>query len=274
LPIFFSCHKPEEEEMLEEIELLNPEGALPSLFSVSADRKVWFSKGNLQYQPFSRIWRFAEEQFSLVCESDVVLSPNYIGWIDLFGWGTSGFCGKHPLMVSEDDEIYGDADNDIAGTSYDWGVFNPISDAGDEPNLWRTLTADEWRYLFEGRPYAYNKSGLASVDGVCGVVVLPDLCVMSEVGFTSGMSNGFATNVYSRSQWEKMERAGALFLPAAGYRNGISFNDSGITGGYWTGSCFNSVYAYDLFFGSNSVFSYFICRRSYGRSVRLVRNQY
>lgn len=38
------------------------EGALSGLFSVSADKQVYFSKGDLQYQASTDTWRFAENQ--------------------------------------------------------------------------------------------------------------------------------------------------------------------------------------------------------------------
>jgi hypothetical protein len=37
-----------------------PEGAVSGLYSVSPTLKVYFSMGNLQYQPSTGIWRFAE----------------------------------------------------------------------------------------------------------------------------------------------------------------------------------------------------------------------
>ena len=42
------------------------EGALPGLFSISADQQVRFSKGNLQYNPSGSVWRFAEHQWDFV----------------------------------------------------------------------------------------------------------------------------------------------------------------------------------------------------------------
>lgn len=43
-----------------------PEGALNGLFSVSATKKVYFSKGNLQYQASTNTWRFATNQWDFV----------------------------------------------------------------------------------------------------------------------------------------------------------------------------------------------------------------
>ena len=53
--------------------------------------KVAFSKGNLQYQASTDTWRFAENQLSVIGEDNQNISPTYSGWIDLFGWGTSGW---------------------------------------------------------------------------------------------------------------------------------------------------------------------------------------
>lgn len=77
------------------------EGALTGLFSVSAGKQVYFSRGNLQYQAQFDNWRFAENQYDYVGNSragnvdyafdksdNARIARTYDGWIDLFGWGT------------------------------------------------------------------------------------------------------------------------------------------------------------------------------------------
>ena len=54
-------------------------------------------------------------------------------------------------MTSSTPSDYGDGSGDIAGTNYDWGVNNAISNGGNEAGLWRTLTIEEWKYLMESR---------------------------------------------------------------------------------------------------------------------------
>lgn len=44
-----------------------PDGVINALFSVSSTQKVYFSKGNLQYQASTKTWRFAENQIRLGC---------------------------------------------------------------------------------------------------------------------------------------------------------------------------------------------------------------
>ncbi|MBO4575358.1 MAG: PEGA domain-containing protein, partial [Bacteroidales bacterium] len=100
------------------------------VFSVSSSKKVQFSKGNLQYQASTKTWRFAEHQWDVIGEANKNISSSYSGWIDLFGWGTSGYNGKNPWMISTTSTDYGNGERDIAGTNYDWGVNNTILNGG------------------------------------------------------------------------------------------------------------------------------------------------
>ena len=78
------------------------EGSLVGKFSVSANKQVYFSKGNLQYQASTDTWRFAENQYDYVGEGNENKSATYDGWIDLFGWGTSGYdnTANDPLAIN------------------------------------------------------------------------------------------------------------------------------------------------------------------------------
>ena len=78
---------------------------------------------------------------------------------NLFGRGT----GDAPNKVSTDNSDY--------STFTDWGV-NAITNGGNIDNMWRTLTADEWRYLFCGRTDAANLFSLGKVNGVNGQVLI------------------------------------------------------------------------------------------------------
>ena len=44
----------------------NNEGELSGLFSVGENHQVKFSLGNLQYQPSTHTWRFAENQWEII----------------------------------------------------------------------------------------------------------------------------------------------------------------------------------------------------------------
>ncbi len=250
-----------------------PEGAIYGKFSVSSDDQVYFSQGNLQYQASTSTWRFADNQYDMIGADNSNISSTYSGWIDLFGWGTSGYNGKNPYMTSTDYSDYGvdgDANADIAGTNYDWGVYNAIQNGGNSAGMWRTLTSDEWNYVLSQRTDASALKGLATVNGVTGMILLPDnWTTPSGITFKNGM-NGFDSNTYTTSDWAKMEANGAVFLPATGYRNGSDVVSVGSNGFYWAPSAYFSNYANYLYFRSDYA-DMSTTIRNYGLSVRLVR---
>lgn len=264
-------------------------GILSGEFSVSDTKKVRFSQGNLQYQASTGTWRFAEHQWDMIGDDNENISPNYDGWIDLFGWGTSGWNSGanayQPYSTSPDPEDYypgGSYENDLTGdyANADWGVYNKISNGGNKAGLWRTLTKDEWEYLIEGRENAASKYGVACVNGVNGLVLLPDSWTLPNgLSFTSGegdidnkdqAADVYKTvNSYTTSEWARLEAYGAVFLPAAGNRDGSDVYDVG-DGNYWSSSASYGSYASYLYFGSFYAGMY-LSSHYHGRSVRLVR---
>lgn len=250
-----------------------PTGAIGGIYSVSAVDKVYFSQGNLQYQASTNTWRFAEKQYYTVGENNCNISSTYSGWIDLFGWGTSGYNNKYPYMTSTNYSDYGDGDNNISETRYDWGVNNRISNGGNQTGLWRTLTRAEWEFLLSTR---YTSSGIryamAQVNGVNGVILVPDdwNVITFSLKNTNDMCASFTSNVMGEMVWNNtFEPAGAVFLPAAGYRNGTSVYYAGGYGHYWSASYTNREQAYRVYFGGGIPAS---GKRYEGLSVRLVRS--
>lgn len=250
------------------------EGALSGVFSVGIGKKVYFSRGNLQYQASTDTWRFAEHQYDCIGSSNSSISSSYSGWIDLFGWGTSGYNGKYPFMTSVITSDYGNGDKGIAGTNYDWGVNNAITNGGNQTGLWRTLTKDEWVYVFNTRS---TTSGIrfakACVNNVNGVVLLPDDWNSSYYCFSLANITvaPFTSNNISASQWLTLEQHGAVFLPAAGSRSGTRAYELSSYGTYWSASYFSSLYAYSVrFYMSGLDPQYSSTVRTIGFSVRLV----
>ncbi len=245
-----------------------PEGALKGKFSVSATKQVYFSQGNLQYQASTGTWRFAENQYDVIGDDNKNISSTYSGWIDLFGWGTSGYDNKYPYMTSTTSRDYGDGSNDIAGTNYDWGVCNAIINGGNKAGMWRTLTKDEWDYLNSTRTNASDLCGQATVNEQAGYILLPDgWSTPSGLTFTANPNN-FTTNSYSASEWSKMEAAGAVFLPCAGNRFGTGVDDVGSYGYYWSSTAYDNYGAYGFNFNSGNADVY-SSLRGFGYSVRL-----
>ena len=232
-------------------------------FSVSSSKQVYFSPGNLQYHPANKKWRFAERQTDYIGKANGNISATYNGWIDLFGWGT----GNVPTKSNIDYSYY--------QTFVDWGT-NKIGN--DAPNTWRTLTYDEWNYLLNNRNNASSLYGVAQVNGVNGLIFLPDnwKCP-SGVTFKSGFHSSYGVDYYAAyqtftaEQWAKFEAAGAIFLPAAGYRNGWDVGGVQNYGEYWSATEFNSRFAYYLYFDSDGANVDYLNRGS-GRCVRLVKD--
>ena len=294
------------------------EGALSGVFSVASGRTVHFSQGNLQYQASTGTWRFATNQWDYVGtqspyygnpggtvagSDNADISSSYSDWIDMFGWGTSGYHNSgdsyntnynpystSTTTVNTSYNYYGYGpstnmtDPNLTGTSaeYDWGVHNAISNGGNAAGLWRTPTHEEWGYLFYTRS-ASTVNGTANaryakgtVNSVAGVILFPDSYthpdgVAQPTNINSSEAN-YTGNNYSASDWSAMQAAGVVFLPAAGGRDGTSVNDVGSNGGFWSSSYRDSDRAWGVYFRSDYLFtedsSY---TRNTGFSVRLVR---
>lgn len=299
-------------------------------FTVNSEGKqVYFSQGNLQYQASTKNWRFAENQYDMIGEDNDAISSTNEGWIDLFGWGTSGYdntandpfavnyqpwatsadklskqytikgteiesinCEMKPITgkcdttwaggetyKSDDVNNYGYGpstfltDKNLTGTSanYDWGVYNAISNGGNEAGQWRTLTIDEWNYIFYDRPLAQYLRSQATVCGVHGYVLLPDDFTLPEGLSWSYQTNDWDTNTYGPQSWSAMEATGAVFLPAAGYRDGTGVVNVGSGGTYWSASYDYQYGARFVYFGSGGALTNY-GNRYYGRSVRLVQD--
>ncbi|MBQ6725954.1 MAG: hypothetical protein IJQ89_05180 [Bacteroidales bacterium] len=215
-------------------------------FSVSDSTMVLFSPGNLQWSATGGgttstthtvagggiapgTWRFAENQWDFVGDStygkvyangvkcdNALISSSYTGWIDLFGWATSGWDNTaidHDALNFQPWAItnyntgntnnrfrYGPSltmtDITLEGTSanYDWGVYNaiynPQTQTTDAPGTWRMLSANEWSYvlrirgLTDGSAPASTVCGTASaryvrarIHGCNGLILFPDYYV-------------------------------------------------------------------------------------------------
>ena len=259
---------------------LTEEGVLPGLFSVSETEQVRFSQGNLQYQASTATWRFAENQYDVIGADNSNISESYDGWIDLFGWATSGYEGSFPYQTSDKVVDYGPEDESIAQTNYDWGVFNKILNGGNKSGLWRLLTKDEWGYILNERENASKLFGVASVNGVNGLIILPDSCVIpDDVTFCAAVASDSDADLYrvvndfDLAEWMLLEGEGAVFFPAAGARIGTRTMYQGIAGYYWTETIFEyeATSIYCMGFDSSRAVWEGLSNRTNGRSVRLVK---
>ena len=261
-----------------ETEAYNPSNTAKA-FSISDSKQVTFSKGNLQYTQSTDTWSFASTQWEVIGTDNVIGGSVFsdssgddkngtalADKVDLFGWSTS--TTNFGVSTSEDWDDY-------SASFVDWGT-NKIGN--DAPNTWRTLTDDEWKYLLNTRPNASSLKGVAQVNGVNGLILLPDSwSCPADVTFKSGFHSSYGVDYYAAyqtftaEQWSKLESAGAVFLPAAGYRSGSSVGFVQVYGHYWSTTEDGSYDAYYLIFISDEarMRDY---NRFYGRSVRLVRD--
>ena len=310
-----------------------PAGGI-GVFTVAEGKTVAFASGNLQYNAAQGshycadgsmqqgTWRFAEHQYDYIGDANSNISKSYDGWIDLFGWGTSGYnnTANDPsalryqpwesaessvstvpidsVLNCETVEItgeceweytqYADATYNFYGygpsthmpdpnltvisANYDWGVYNAISNVGNQAGLWRTLSVEEWDYLFNTRKNAQFLWSRGSVDGIKGMILLPDnFKKPSDISWTY-QANNWTTNTYTTGQWATLEALGAVFLPASGRRHGAGVRDVQLDGYYWSSSYLSSFTAYRLYFVSDYLNPQGNSYRDYGHSVRLVQD--
>lgn len=218
-----------------------PTGAVNGQFSVSDTKKVYFSQGNLQYVG---TWQFAEHQWERFG------ADQRDDHRDLLGWGTK----SNPNNVSGNDSDY---------SWSEWGE-NTITNG---TTGYRTLTAEEWGYLLRRE----GKSALATVNGVHGIVFLPDSWSLpGGCSFTAGDGSGWTTNTYTVWQWTSMETNGAVFLPCVGLRDNGSVQYVDEFPNYWSSSEYSADSASILDYSGSIKVA--VCPKRGGVGVRLVKD--
>lgn len=322
-----------------------PTGAVPGgKFSVSKTLKVWFSAGNLQWKPTTDMgtsrasladanvdddrgeWRIAPNQWDFVgyeegtgesrekwgtidgSYNNGIADDSYAGWIDLFGWATSGYnAGSlyyHPYQYANATD-YGpsSANSALTGTyaNCDWGVYNTNTityNGTHTTSSWRTLTEKEWQYLLgiatpdlvdarynrivngnKGVHYCFSPAiyNYSNGDGsVTGILIYPD-------DYTGEIltDNDASTPKPSRCTITVIPQ-GCVFLPVTSIREGAAVATAPNTkelGYYWTVSPYTSNGTQAKYMGllpsestgplSASSYSEL---RSKGLAVRLVTN--
>ena len=217
------------------------------VFSVAPGKYVSFSQGNLQYFPAANLWKFADNQYEYLNSSNKYLSPTYRNWVDLFGW--SGNNSTTPFGVSTSTN-----QSDYTGDFVDWGT-NWI--CGDAPGTWRTMSQEEWNYLRTKRKNANQLIGVAQINGVNGLILLPDnwICpngIIFKAGFSDncGVPYFALHQTFNQHNWQKMENAGAVFLPAACRRKGKTIDYLQYGSRCWTSTTSGNSDAEYFFFNS------------------------
>lgn len=188
-----------------------PKGSLYGEFSVSAGKKVHFSKGNVYYD--GKDFQFEANQFDAVS----AWNASHIGH---FTWSKNALVAvaeTYDEKGSEDDAFFTNESETSANSE-----FAVASVAGG----FRNLSKDEWVYLLDTRANAENlkKTGVS----VCGkkncLVIAPD-------GFAGEIAES-----YDEEAWDAAEEEGLVCIPAAGMRYGNEIDGIESVGYYWTSS--------------------------------------
>ena len=267
-----------------------PANAINGKFSVAADKQVYFSQGNLQYTQSTTTWAFAEHQYDMIgtdnvtggtvshnaADGDEVFGKALADKIDLFGWSGSTAAVQWGVGISSNSAA------DYSGDFVDWGSNTIGTDA---PDTWRTLTKEEWKYVLSKRPDASTKRGVARInlssDGTVyanGLILLPDTWTApAGITFKSGVASERSVQAYADyqtftlSEWQQLESAGAVFLPAAGLRSTKRILYAHCEVFLWTATYDDATYVYQENANSELIGTY-LSERYYGRTVRLVQD--
>ncbi len=242
-----------------------PQGAIAGIFSVGLDTKVYFSNGNLQAKtnpyPNEPNWYFADHQWDTIGSA---LSVR----IEHFTWNA----------------IKGDYPN----TFVDW-KNSAIENGNKGKTTWRVLTAEEWHYLFCERKDADSLFTTGKINGVNGVILLPDnwsnekfdnagkglIYKPEEDGYWNKNKDNFSFIIRDGYAWTVMEQAGAVFLPAAGSAWEGSPGNVNEDCAYWSATPLsetgaNEAWAYNFYGSDSEIWLQSTRLKAVGMSLRLV----
>ncbi|MBQ0031057.1 MAG: hypothetical protein KBT32_11600 [Bacteroidales bacterium] len=235
---------------------------LPGKFSVSADKYVQFSRGNLYCTRDSESgpYHFDLEmnQYDYRCRSGETSDKAVImGTETTTPQATSGLFEWIPRTnpnATADWSAFTKHKSPVSGnTTSDVLDFGGVFSTGG----WTTLSSVEWQYLLDKSKYK-----ITTVNGVKGLCIAPD-----------NYDSEIATS-YTLDQWKTEEAAGMVFLPYYGYFN--PGTNSIVTGEacYWSSTADSTTenYAQSLkFYNTGNSIQVAERWRNYAQYVRLVQ---
>ena len=243
-----------------------PDGTLPGYFSISDNRVVYFSKGNLYcsgaifdgegtVQDINNvIWGFETHQYDTTPSVEDNRNNDHLSHFMWCNSAKNAMALKYDSHWNGQSSFFAEKDFSVGGV-----------------NAWSTPTKDEWSYLLNTRTMKYdvprytNMANGITIEGAnySGLFIYPD--------DYDGMVVGDASETWT---WENINGAGIVFLPAAGYRHGgngdTRVSNAGSFGYYWSASSSGDSLAFDLDFSSGNVSPGHDDSRNRAYSVRLV----
>jgi|GEM_PF-6926369 hypothetical protein len=261
---------------------------LPGEFSVSSTKKVKFSRGNLYAKKVGDVWSwdfYGEQwQFNSIPVQDKERTARWDdNEIDLFCWGYGA-------------EALSPMGSEKRTTFSDWGVelASELPSAG--AGSWRTLIGNyggelEWILGLETplepgttcrtsstvNTVENSRFLKCTVNSNAGLLIFPDVFVwpaedgaptLPDKNLINSTSDEYSTS-YSIAEFELLEAAGCVFLPAAGTRSSDDVYFVGTRGLYWGTNAANYDNADILNIGDTYTFHSTFLKDS-GCSVRLV----
>lgn len=225
-----------------------PAGALEGEFSVSASKKVYFSRGNLYWDGDS--FEFETNQY----DSQSSWTPSHVSH---FFWSKEA-----AVAYAESYEDSEAAESDVFFTNSTEDTPKADFVVNDVAGQFRTLSADEWDYLFKQRA---NASKLyKQFVNICGI----EKCVVFA-------PDNWDTNVfpiqasYSEAAWAFAESKGLICIPSTGYYSSRIYS-FGNSCNYWSSSPQSSKRAFNVAVNETEVSPKKDNPRLFGHSVRLV----
>ena len=216
------------------------------VFTISGDKKAIFAPGNLQAtlntvaKSYSngtqfwsaKSWSFADNQYTAIGKTTAnsLADPAEDDVVDLFSWvgKDRGFTGGEKYGILKVVSTSGTSSyvGSVKGDEllFDWGGSEIDSYAA---GVWHTPSREDWDAVFSG-----SRSNTRSVKVVLtisdsplttinGIIIMPDQYthpLNSEFTELNRTASNFSSNAISLADWEKLEKAGCVFLPATGQR--------------------------------------------------------
>ncbi len=193
-------------------------GDLLPYFSLSDSTSVYFAPSNLQYNFRTHTGRFTAHTYDRLDPDSATA-----GWTDGLAWSAE----NQPITTQ--------------AAYADWATIAPEDEFGTE---WRTPSREEWEYLIQGRDS--DLCTRATVDGTAGLLLLPDQFEKSQDIALTPSATDYTTNTYTLREWEKLDEAGAVFLPATACASGCP------TGTYWSSTAAKDGQSVLFFFSADS----------------------
>lgn len=247
-----------------------PEDALSGKFSVSPTKQVYFSPGDL-WADGSGNFGFEDIQvLNIKTKAPDDLDNGYImhsSHITHFYWSTEASNAAYTGYHNYDSK--GTAD-DVLFTNASSTTPNADFIVDGQKGIWRTLSNEEWQYLFSYDEKANDtRAGLyalgVTVNGVAKCVALyPD-------GYSGAkVSNNDTTSYDTEDECHAATAAGVVFLSPNGYRYGgfVNYPDSYCE--YYASNAMDNTTAYEFSFNNGTINIGGFGRGSWAFSVRLV----